>query len=335
MRNSSSYYTPGLILLIGICSSCSQLEKSNATSEVIDSQETIIENTLAKTPSVIYRSTDIGRSWTPYANGIPSDATVSSFWVNGVTIYASTDQDGIYSIKEDDSKWLRIDQDLPEQVDINATTSLSNVFIIGTFKDGIFISCNEGRNWEQSTTRLNHTPIRSLLSYNNIVFTGTDDGIYKSTDFGVTWKHVYKKIQTNGFTVLNNKIYAALNNGAIMTNDEGANWKYIYTPRALHDISNDGESVYAMTLGEGLLKSKNDGLTWKNVNGGFGEKRWYTFEVKKIDQQLFAAQWHGIYSKDKNGNHWQIIKNGLPDSTAFSTLEITPSGLVAGIGLRK
>lgn len=90
-----------------------------------------------------------------------------------------------------------------------------------------------------------------------------------------------------------------------------------------------------MTLGEELLKSKNDGLAWENVNDGFGEPRWYTFEVKNIDQQLFAAQWHGIYSKDKNGNHWQIIKNGLPDSTAFSTLEITPFGLLAGIGLRK
>jgi hypothetical protein len=124
-------------------------------------------------------------------------------------------------------------------------------------------------------------------------------------------------------------------NGAIMTDDEGANWKYIYQPNTLHDISNDGESVYAMTLGGGLLKSKNDGLTWEKVNGGLGETRWYTFEVKNIGDQLFAAQWHGIYSADKRGGKWVILKNGLPDSTAFSTLEATEGGLIAGIGLRK
>lgn len=240
----------------------------------------------------------------PYANGIPTDATVSSFLVVGNSTYATTDAHGIYGIKEGDGKWLRLDQDLPEDVDINAIASINSVFIIGTFKDGIFFSRNDGRNWEQSADRLNHTPIRSLLSYNNLIFAGTDEGIYKSADFGMSWKQVYKVVQTNGFTVLNNKIYAALMNGAIVIDDEGTNWKYIYRPKALHDISNDGKSIYAMTLGDGLLKSKNDGLVWENVNGGLGETRWYTFEVKNIDDQLFAAQWHGIYSRSKSGNTW-------------------------------
>ena len=151
----------------------------------------------------------------------------------------------------------------------------------------------------------------------------------------MSWKQVYKEVQTNGFTVLNNKIYAALMNGAIVTHNEGTNWKYIYKKRALHDMSNDGESVYAMTLGDGLLESKDDGLTWENINSGFGVTKWYTFDVKNIDNQLFAAQWRGVYSMDKSGNTWQIIKNGLPDSTVFSTLKAASFGLIAGIGLRK
>jgi photosystem II stability/assembly factor-like uncharacterized protein len=324
-----------LILLVWLCGGCDRSGTSKPTTDEIDVRDAVNEADSIIAPSVIYRSSDFGRSWMPYANGIPPDATVSSFWSKDQITYATTDQDGVYSIKEGDGKWVRVDQDLPEYVDINAITSISNLFIIGTFKDGIFISRNGGRNWEQSADRLSHTPIRSLLSYNNILLAGTDDGIYKSTDLGASWKHLYKGVQTNGFTVLNSIIYAALMNGAIMTTDEGANWKYIYKPHALHDISNDGENVYAMTLGGGLLKSKDDGLTWENVNNGFGVTKWYTFEVKHSDNKLFAAQWHGIYSMDKNASTWQIIKNGLPDSTAFSTLETTPFGLIAGIGLRK
>lgn len=285
--------------------------------------------------SVIYRSTDAGKTWIPYANGIPQEATVSSFLTVNNSTYATTDAHGIYVIREGEAKWLRIDTDLPEKVDINAMSAIDRVIIIGTFKHGIFISRNGGRNWEQSVNSLNHTPIRCLLSDNDLVFAGTDSGIYKSIDVGNTWQPVFKDVQTNGFTMLNNKIYAALMNGAIMTTDRGVGWKYIYKPLTLHDISNDGEGVYAMTLGGGLLKSKNDGLTWEKVNNGLGETRWYTFEVKNTDNQLFAAQWHGIYSSTKGTNSWRIIKHGLPDSTAFTTLETTPWGLIAGIGLRK
>jgi len=331
----SGYFTLNLLLLIGLSGSCSQSEKSSITNEEISTPAKIIE-TISKTPpSVIYRSTDVGKTWMSYANGVPPDATVSSFLAFGNTTYATTDTHGIYAIKEGETKWLRIYADLPHNVDINAMTAINSIFIIGTHKHGILISHNGGLNWEQSSNSLSHTSIRSLFSYEAMVFAGADDGIYKSMDEGNTWKPVYKGVQTNGFTVLNNKIYAAVANGAIMSADAGSNWKYIYKPLTLHDISSDGESVYAMTLGGGLLKSINDGLMWENVNGGLGETRWYTFEVKNIGHQLFAAQWHGIYSSEKSGRKWEILKNGLPDSTAFSTLEETPFGLLAGIGLRK
>jgi photosystem II stability/assembly factor-like uncharacterized protein len=321
-----------LVLLLGLGSACTQPTKAKLTDDIGNDNETPTSKTV---PAVIYRSTDAGKTWGPYTTGIPPEATVSSFLSLGNTTYATTDTHGIYTIKEGDSRWKRIDADLPDKVDINAVTSIDNVFIIGTHKHGILISSNNGINWEPSSSPISHTAIRSLLSYNSSVFAGADDGIYKSLDQGNTWQHVYKGVQTNGFTVLNSKIYAALMNGAIVTPDEGASWKYIYQPHTLHDISSDGESVYAMTLGGGLLKSSNDGLTWENINEGFGGTRWYTFEVKNIDHQLFAAQWYGIYSSDKRGSKWQIIRNGLPDSTAFSTLEVAAGSLMAGIGLRK
>ncbi len=320
------------LLLSGLWTGCTESNKTQTIEVVVNEVTT---NVSKITPAIIYRSTDAGRTWMPYASGIPQEATVSSFIAVGNTTYATTDTHGIYVIKEGEASWHRIDTDLPENVDINAIALLNDVLFIGTYKNGILVSRNNGINWEQSSFSMSHTPIRCLISYSNLVFAGTDDGIYKSTDSGTTWTHVYKEVQTNGFTIFNNKIYAALMNGALMTSDEGATWHYIYKPLTLHDISNDGENVYAMTLGGGLLKSKNDGLTWENINIGFGEIKWYTFDVKNADNQLFAAQWHGIYSMAMNGTHWQIIKNGLPDSTAFSTLEVTPSGLIAGIGLRK
>ena len=284
---------------------------------------------------VIYRSTDKGKSWEPFANGIPKEATVNSFLPIGNKIYAATEYHGIYIIKDGASSWSRIGKGLPENTDINAIAVINNVFVTGTLKNGIFISTDSCLNWKQSNVPVNHTPIRCLLAFRNKIFAGADDGIYESMDNGNTWNQIYKGPQVNGFTVLNNKIYAGIVNGAIMTTDEGLSWKYIYQPHTLHDISNDGESVYAMTLGNGLLKSKNDGSTWENVNNGLGTSNLYTFEIKKYNKELFAAQWKGIYHSNNGGKSWQIIKNGLPDSTPFTTIETTNFGLIAGIGLRK
>lgn len=283
--------------------------------------------------AVIYLSADGGSTWRPYANGIPTDATVIAFHVNDKSIYAIADNNKIYSTKEGLSNWLETATDLPDNIDINDITSIGDIFMIGTTTDGVFVSKNCS-NWQKPSSFVFNTPIRCLIAIHNTLLAGTDTGIYKSTDYGMTWNQVYKGGQVNGFTELNNKIYAALVNGAAITLDTGSNWRYIYQPRTLHDISNDGESIYAMTLGAGLLKSKNDGLTWENINHGLGTYNLYTFELKQINDRVFAAQWYGIYLSNDGGKNWAIIKNGLPDSTAFTTLETFGTNLIAGIGLR-
>jgi photosystem II stability/assembly factor-like uncharacterized protein len=287
------------------------------------------------TPAVIYRSADGGMSWFSFATGIPDEANASSFLVIGDEIFATTDYHGIYSVREGEKQWKRIDEDLPKNTDINDIAFIGNTLVIGTQRHGVIISKNKGKNWSFPAVKINNTQMRSFYANGNALFAGADNGIHQLLDNGNTWEHVWKGVQTNGFTELNGKLYAGLMNGAIMSQDHGASWKYIYEPHTLHDISNDGESIYAMTLGAGLKKSNNNGLTWEDVNDGFGTLNFYTFEVKRYGNRLFAAQWHGIYTSANGGKNWMRISNGLPDSTAFTTLEVTRSGLIAGIGLRK
>ena len=322
------------VLVIWIVACTNQKRNSGNSNEIneiklvgkIDSAQSLL--------SVIYHSVDGGKTWSAFDDGIPQHATVSSFLVVDGETFASTDYDGIYAIRNNEMKWKRIDEDLPEHVDINAISFIGNSFVIGTLGHGIMISTNNGQNWSYPSVQIN-SPVRCLYAKGNILFAGADNGIYKSVNKGNTWEHLIKGVQVNGFTELNNKIYAAVVNGAIITNDNGANWKYIYKPHTLHDISSDGERIYAMTLGDGLKKSHDDGLTWENVNNGLGTKNLYTFELKRFNDKIFAAQWHGVYTSDDWGKSWSLIKNGLPGSTAFTTLETTQNGLIAGIGLRK
>lgn len=92
--------------------------------------------------------------------------------------------------------------------------------------------------------------------------------IFESIDMGNTWSHTFGQMQILGFTALNDKIYAATQNGALMYEGDVANWKSIYGGDALHDIGNDGKYIYAMTIGQQLLKTQNDGAIWENAQNG-------------------------------------------------------------------
>ncbi|MEM7660503.1 MAG: hypothetical protein AAF399_30655, partial [Bacteroidota bacterium] len=137
-----------------------------------------------------------------------------------------------------------------------------------------------------------------------------------------------------GFTSMNAKLYAATQHGALACQSEPSEWASIYEGDALHDIGNDGTYVYAMTIGQQLLKTNNDGQSWQSAQSGISRPpNFYTNEVKHIGQHVFSAQWIGIYHSADHGNHWRQLP-GLPDSTAFSTLEITDYGIIAGISIR-
>ena len=313
--------------VIFFISSCQKSERNESSHEsptgsVVDSSATV------------YRSTDGGSSWQSFASGIPKEATVSAFLVGAdQRLFAATDYHGLYAVHEGERHWSRVDSDLPEDVDINALVLMTDALVIGTHRHGVLVSRNGGVNWVYSGDRI-PSSVRSLYFKNDILFAGADNGIYRSVDRGNSWTNVMKGTQVNGFTALGNDLYAALSNGAAKSVDEGRTWLYVYDNHTLHDISSDGKSVYAMTLGDGLLRSLDQGSSWQRLNNGLGTFNLYTFEVKPFHQRIFAAQWHGIYEWNEKIASWSKVTVGLPDSTAFTTLETTRRGLIAGIGLR-
>ena len=328
----------GCLLLLFVHTGCNNMPEEALINTLQKENEFTIQkkDTLAKI-EVLYRSSNNGKTWSSFSNGIPENATVSGFTTKSNKIFLVTVAHGAFVWESGFAEWEPINNGLPDSVNLNAIAVAENVLVTGTLRQGIFVSPDEGNTWKPSGKGLQNISVRAFIFTKDIFLAGTDKGIYASPDKGNTWEHVFGLMQVNGFTTLNEKIYAAAANGAVMTNNSGKTWEYIYKQHTLHDISNDGQFIYAMTLGEGLLKTGNDGLNWQNANTGFGPVNFYTFEVKNRNQDLFAAQWHGIYYSANRGRYWSKINtghNGLPGSTAFTTLEVTDFGILAGTGLK-
>lgn len=339
MTNQKIIY-PLLIILTVLLLGCQQKikqqkEERNLSFKTASTPDSTIEKNKPKEKSaVIYQSTDLGKTWSSFAKGIPANATISGIKQEGNKIYVTTDYHGIFLSEDGQNNWQQLNSDKLKNLDINCIEVQRNKLVIGTLNKGILVSNEGGKNWSQAKLNKKNVSVRAFIKSREILYAGTDSGIFQSTDMGNTWSHTFGNIQILGFTSLNNKIYAATQNGALVSNGNPSNWKSIYEGDALHDIGNDGKYIYAMTIGQQLLKTQNEGELWENAQSGITQPaNYYTNELRHIGQDIFSAQWIGIYHSSDNGTNWKKL-NGLPDSTAFSTLEITDFGIIAGISIR-
>ena len=276
----------------------------------------------------------MGNTWFAFANGIPKEATLSGIKQDGIKLFVSTDYHGVYVSSDGVDNWVALPIDQFNGLDINCIEVDASRLILGTLKQGIIISNDGGLSWKKPKKGIYDIPIRAFIRCNDKIYAGTDSGIFESMDFGQTWSHVFGQMQILGFTSLNDRIYAATQSGALMQDVQRSKWNYIYEGDALHDIGNDGSNIYAMTIGQQLLKTQNEGILWENAQNGISRPpNYYTNEVQHIGSHIFSAQWIGIYHSTDKGSSWNKLK-GLPDSTAFSTLKVTDFGIIAGISIR-
>ncbi|MEM7658097.1 MAG: hypothetical protein AAF399_18365, partial [Bacteroidota bacterium] len=140
---------------------------------------------------MIYRSTDLGMTWSSFAEGLPADATLSGIKQAGKILYVSTDDHGIFLWEEAQASWQPLPTDQLAELDINCLEVDQNQLVIGTLRNGILVSDDAGKNWRQASIDLENVPIRAFIRFQGKLYAGTDSGIFLSLDMGKTWSHGY------------------------------------------------------------------------------------------------------------------------------------------------
>jgi hypothetical protein len=121
--------------------------------------------------------------------------------------------------------------------------------------------------------------VRTLYALGNAI-RAHDSGfpvIYRSTDVGRTWQVWNRGGQAVGFDPFQpNAVYVTAQNHLRVTRDGGATFKkvgdlplhgYPWVLELVFDRAHRG-TIYAATFGDGVLRSRDGGVTWQPVNAG-------------------------------------------------------------------
>src|SRR5690606_18639018 len=221
----------------------------------------------------LMKSTDTGNTW---VQSLPNSVVVLSISIDSVGAIYVGSSNNFYKSTDNGVTWTSIYSGLPSLEIATTLCKQQNEIFVGTGYilqgDGVYYSTNGGEDWIQRG--LSGQTVYSLtIDGEGSLFAGTkDNGVYKSTDHGLTWVQI-----NNG--LYNNNIF-----------------RVKIAP---------GNLLFACSESDGgIYRSTNLGESWEIKGVTAGTINRATFDEKG---DLFAATLFGVQKYDIQDSYWLIL----------------------------
>lgn len=138
----------------------------------------------------------------------------------------------------------------------------------------------------------------------------------------ISRKHKFKKfnfVKMKIFIILFFVIYAT-----VFVNICFSQWQQVFSSGTIYSLSNSAGYYYAATMGAGVIRSTNNGVSWvttslnyTNINGVYANNNY-----------VFAAGMNGFYTSTNNGVNWG---SPLPlGNTGIASVTMSGTNVLAG-----
>lgn len=273
----------------------------------------------------VYRSGDNGATWIESSQGLPRFSSIGGFVAKGSSLFVEI-SNVIYVSADNGQNWNRagtVPRENFSSVGVLAVGGRNLFAAVNAFgsSNKLYRSADDGQTWTPVVNGLPENPfsqITQIVANGNTLYAVlSEEGIYRSFNDGQNWASVplslgIISIRAIHFTPdqlllgANDRLYAVARTGDMLET----------TVRATLDnqdvlaLASIGDVVFAGTLANGVFRSTDKALTWKQANAGLTGIAVAAF--LPVNASLFAATSLGIYVTEDQGRTWQPMNNGLP-----------------------
>ena len=318
----------------------------------------------------IFRSTDLGNSWTPANTGLPDfsgDGLFAAVYAQKrKMLYAGSGE--LYASADGGDTWHHVPT-LQKRVSVSGIVTIGARVYISTFGDGVWYS-DDADSWMPMNEGLGNRLIRELSKIGTTLVAGTEDGAFRKRFRENSWTSINADfvpkpmdmapinkarlesgdtplppqspaaIRVDAFAAMENLLYIGVylgeNDGLFRSDDEGDSWTRVTAKEMVHTVealAAFGTTLYASTYGAGVFRSEDSGDSWTVVNDGLTNWTVSALLAVSEDTILVGTLDGGIFRTTDGGNSWVEANTGLTN-TSVSELTVIGKTICAGIGHR-
>lgn len=168
--------------------------------------------------------------------------------------------------------------------------------------------------------------VMSFTVFGNDIFAGTGNGVYKSTDYGVTWTQTsLNNRDVESLAIRENYLFAGTYVfGIYKSTDNGNTWiQTSLTNNTVLTLLVKENYIFAGTKYSGVYKSTDNGDTWVQTSPNYS----YVNSLAVNGNNIFAGASTGVYISTNNGNTW--LQTSLDNQFVWSLI-VNQGNIFAG-----
>lgn len=258
----------------------------------------------------VYESTDNGLTWKDIGASLPGNLKNKAFFVNNGTFSLLSDYQ-IYNFKNGSTP-VTWEKEYSLGINIKDIYTCKSILIGRSTEGEFFQKLNASGIW--LSIQMPNSMVRTILeTQNGTLMVGCDNGIFKSTDKGKSWKHVFEDGIALNMVESNGIIIAGGQQGILRSTNGGEQWDWVLREGGVGistEVIDGGFAAITYNTASKTRRvriSTDGGLSWQAIDGSGLKPNPNIASIKQIGKNFICGHPDGILISSDRGKTWKLV----------------------------